>query len=189
VVVDAAVLRRFGADSETCYEGLLRADPYLHKLVAGARRLTPVVRYSNYQLTALRGVGEGWALVGDCFGFVDPVFSSGLFLAMEGARELEAAIREGGGAALRRYERRHLRHIAAWQKAADYFYDGRFFALFRMGEQAPRSLAGRLLGPHVARHVPRIFTGEATTGAYSPRLLGFMMERALDEDPEAIRIR
>jgi flavin-dependent dehydrogenase len=187
IVADAAVVRAGGDDSESRYEAFLQREPHLQGLVRGGRRLTRVVRYSNYQLTALRGVGDGWALAGDSFGFVDPVFSSGLFLAMSAGRELARALRAGGGAALRRYERRQLRHIAAWQRAADYFYDGRFFALFRMGEEA-RGRKGRWVRPHVSRHVPKVFTGEATTGVYSPRLLDFMMRRALDRDPQALRI-
>ncbi len=184
VVVDGDVLRACGSDSETRYEAFLQREPHLRELVRAGRRLTPVVRYSNYQLVSRQGVGEGWALVGDSFGFVDPVFSSGVFLAMDGARALARALCAGSRAALRRYERRQRRHVAAWQRAVDYFYDGRFFTLFRMGEEARR----RWVRAHVSRHVPKVFTGESTTGLYSPRLLDFMMRRALDRDPRPLRI-
>ena len=40
------------------------------------------MEYTNYQLVSERMVGENWALVGDTAGFIDPVFSSGLFIGM-----------------------------------------------------------------------------------------------------------
>lgn len=181
VVAPAASLRRHGETAEARYEAVLRAEPHLAKLVAGAHRVSPVARYTNYQLVTLRGVGDGWALVGDAFGFVDPVFSSGLFLAMEGAVGLCRALVSGSRAARVRYERRHLRHLEAWQRAAHYFYDGRFFALWRLGQAPADHALGRVLSAHVGRTVPRVFTGEATAGRYAPWLLDVMMARLRSE--------
>jgi flavin-dependent dehydrogenase len=148
-----------------------------------------VVRYTNYQLTTLRGVGDGWALVGDAFGFIDPVFSSGLFLAMDGALALAHAIRAGSPAALRRYERRQLRHIEAWRRAIGYFYDGRFFALFRIRDEAKMRRYGRLVDRQASKHVARIFTGEATTAWFSRWVTEFLMTHTLgDQDLGPLRI-
>jgi len=181
MVANPAVFRSLGEKPEEQYEAYLRTDPHLKRLFEGGRRVTPVVRYTNYQLTTLRGVGDGWALVGDAFGFIDPVFSSGLFLAMEGARILAEAIRDGSPVALRRYQRRHLRHLEAWRRAIGYFYDGRFFALFRIREEARARGLGRLVNWHVSKHVASIFTGEATTGWYSGWVTEFLMTHALGE--------
>jgi flavin-dependent dehydrogenase len=181
IVADPAVFRSLGEKPEEQYDAFLRTDPHLKRMFEGGRRLTPVVRYGNYQLTTLRGVGEGWALVGDAFGFIDPVFSSGLFLAMEGARILAEAIRAGTPAALRRYQRRHLQHIEAWRRAIGYFYDGRFFALFRIREEAKARGFGRLVNWHVSKHVASIFTGESTSGRYSQWVTGLLMTHALGE--------
>ena len=48
--------------------------------------------YANYQLISARGSGAGWAMVGDAFGFVDPMLSPGLCMAMSSAERLAAAI-------------------------------------------------------------------------------------------------
>jgi flavin-dependent dehydrogenase len=181
MVADPAVFRSLGEKSEEQYEAFLRTDPHLKRLFERGRRLTPVVRYTNYQLTTLRGVGDGWALVGDAFGFIDPVFSSGLFLAMDGARLLAEALREGSPAALRRYERLHLRHIEGWRRAIGYFYDGRFFALFRIRDEAKQRPFGRLVDRYAGRHVASLFTGEATNGWYSHRVTEFLMAHTLGE--------
>jgi flavin-dependent dehydrogenase len=36
--------------------------------------------------------GSGWVLVGDAFAFLDPVFSSGVYLAMSGAEQAVAVV-------------------------------------------------------------------------------------------------
>jgi len=179
IVADSRYLRRFGADLEAQFDGCAGSEPYLKRITECAERITPVVKYTNYQLTTLRGVGDGWALVGDSFGFVDPVFSSGLYLALAGARVLARAIDAGSAAALRRYQRFQLRHLAAWQRAAGYYYDGRFFALLRLRDATPARGAVRLLHGHFAAHAPRIFTGEGITSRYSTWLLDLVAERAL----------
>ena len=51
-----------------------------------------MVKYSNYQSRCTRGVGENWALAGDSYGFVDPVFSSGMLIALQSADWLAEAI-------------------------------------------------------------------------------------------------
>lgn len=50
------------------------------ELVNGEARAT-----GNYSYRATRLHGDGWLLVGDAFAFVDPVFSSGVYLAMNSA--------------------------------------------------------------------------------------------------------
>jgi len=185
IVVDPEILSRFGSDAESQYDAFLRAEPRLKRLVEGYRRLTPVMKYSNYQLKTLRGTGPGWALAGDSFGFIDPVFSSGLYLAMDGARTLAHAIHSSTRSAFRRYERHHLRHLSAWHRAAGYFYDGRFFALLRLREEGANDWVGRAIHAHVSRHAPRIFTGEGSTHRYSRWLLDFVARHALRDPARA----
>lgn len=190
IVVRPEVVSGFGRDPASQFDGILEADPHLKQLTAHGRRVSPVVRYSNYQRTTLRGVGPGWALVGDAFGFIDPIFSSGLFLAMDGARALAAAVRAGTPRAYRRYEARELRHYAAWRRLVSYYYDGRIFDLIRLGSPKQINWIGRLVNPHVTKHVARILTGESTTAPYSRWLLDFMIRRGLrTQGPSELRIR
>ncbi len=46
----------------------------------------------NYSYSASTIGGRGWMLVGDAFAFLDPVFSSGVFLAMNGAEQTAALV-------------------------------------------------------------------------------------------------
>ena len=39
--------------------------------------------------------GDGWVLVGDAFGFLDPLYSSGVLLALKSGAAAAGAIAEG----------------------------------------------------------------------------------------------
>jgi flavin-dependent dehydrogenase len=68
----------------------------------------------NYSYSASQATGSRWLLVGDAFAFVDPVFSSGVYLAMESAFQavpvVQASLRQPqhARAARRRFEA-HMR--------------------------------------------------------------------------------
>jgi flavin-dependent dehydrogenase len=58
----------------------------------GAVRAGPVHVTGNYAYDCDRMSGPGWSLVGDAWTFVDPMFSSGVFLAMNHAEHAADAI-------------------------------------------------------------------------------------------------
>ena len=68
----------------------------------------------NYSYDSTQMGGPGWVLVGDAFAFIDPVFSSGVYLAMSGAEQaaqvVDAALREPAT------ERRLLRKLERRQR-------------------------------------------------------------------------
>ena len=188
-VVDAQHLRKFGDSPEEQLDAFLREDPVIRDYARPARRVTPVVRYTNYQSRATRGVGANWALTGDSFGFVDPVFSSGMLIALQSADWLAEALLEGTPRALARYERRVAHNVRCWQRVVSWFYDGRLLTLFRVGEYVRQTLPGRLLDFHFRKHMPRIFTGEDATNPYSLGLVQFMVNYGLARnDPNGLRI-
>ena len=59
--------------------------PRLHARIAGATRTTPVEATGNYAYSCGTARGKSHLLLGDAFAFIDPVFSSGVFLAMNSA--------------------------------------------------------------------------------------------------------
>jgi flavin-dependent dehydrogenase len=69
----------------------------------------------NYSYDSARMGGPGWVLVGDAFAFLDPVFSSGVYLAMSGAEQAARVVEE----ALRHPEREAslLRKLEKRQRA------------------------------------------------------------------------
>jgi len=189
LVIDSDFIRKFGDSSEEQLDNYLRHDAVIRDFAAPARRVTPVVRYSNYQSRAARGVGRNWALVGDTFGFVDPVFSSGLLIAFQSSERLAAALVAGTPEALAAYEKETLRNLVAWQRVIGWFYDGRLLTLLKVGQYVRATLPGRLLDFHFRKHMPRIFTGEDATNRYSQGLIGFMIQYGLARnDPADLRV-
>lgn len=189
MVVPAEHLPRFGATKEERYDNLLRRDPNLRCVAGAAKRVTPVLEYTNYQLVSDRMIGDGWALVGDTAGFIDPVFSSGLFLGMNGAFLLANAIQTNSPAALQAYEREVKHHLKTWHEIIDYWYNGRLFTCFKVGEKLRDTLLVKLTFPHMNKHMGRIFGGAASNSAYSIGLLRFAMKYGMkDEDPKQFMV-
>ncbi len=190
LVLPSDALARYGGSSEETYDRCVAQDPHIRSFGGAPKRVTPVMRYNNYQMLTQRGFGDGWALTGDAFGFVDPVFSSGLMVSLDSASRLAKALLDGTPAALRAYEQHVLRHVGAWHRAVDRFYDGRLLTLFQVGFEARQRVIGRLLNLHFSRHFPQLFTGDATLRRYSSWLLQYMCKHGLTrKDPELLRVR
>ena len=190
LVAPSDYLATFGSSAEEQFDNFLRREEAARQWGEKAERLTPVVKYSNYQLRATRGTGEGWALVGDAFGFVDPVLSSGLLIGLDGAKTLARAIVSGSPASFRKYEARTIRMLDDWTRIVDAYYSGRLFTLFRVGQYVQNTWFGRLVDFHFRKHMPRVFTGEASDSRYSMAMVDFMLKYALaGNDPSDFAIR
>jgi ABC-type nitrate/sulfonate/bicarbonate transport system ATPase subunit/flavin-dependent dehydrogenase len=70
----------------------IASQPLLAQRMANARPLHAYVREGNYSYVMEQFTGPGWLLVGDAARFVDPVFSSGVSVAMESAKRASSAI-------------------------------------------------------------------------------------------------
>jgi flavin-dependent dehydrogenase len=91
----------------------LKQNPLLWERLKDAQLIGDEVRVTgNYSYDARTMGGPGWILVGDAFAFLDPVFSTGVYLAMSGAEQaaqlVDTALREPARerALLRSLERR-----------------------------------------------------------------------------------
>lgn len=65
----------------------LKLSPALWQRLEQAEQVEPVRVTGNYSYDSSQMAGPGWILVGDAFAFLDPVFSSGVYLAMSGAEK------------------------------------------------------------------------------------------------------
>jgi flavin-dependent dehydrogenase len=86
--------QRRGRTKEFLFE-TLQQNNALWKRMAKAKLIDDEVRVTgNYSYEATRIGGKGWMLVGDAFVFLDPVFSSGVYLATSGAEQTAALVNE-----------------------------------------------------------------------------------------------
>lgn len=190
VVLAPKHLEGLGKTREEQYDNFIKADPIVQQFTTKAKRVSPVVSYTNYQWKSEQFYGKGWALVGDSAGFVDPVFSTGLYLAMQSGVNLAKAIETGTQKAFQKYQEEHRRELASWQSIINTWYDGRLFTLFRMGQTYKNSFLGQFINPHMTKHVTRVFTGEIRSGSYSHKLLSFMTKYGLyKEDTSGLVIQ
>ena len=63
--------------------------------VASAKRVTGYFATKDYSYRSKQVAGDGWVLVGDAFGFLDPLYSSGVLLALKSGELAADAIVEG----------------------------------------------------------------------------------------------
>ncbi len=100
----------------------ISTSPTVAARMRHAELLSDVTSTGNYSYRSTAAWGEGYMLIGDAFGFVDPVFSSGVLLAMT-AGDLGADVADAwlgnaaaGRAKARRVERdvKHAMHRISW---------------------------------------------------------------------------
>jgi flavin-dependent dehydrogenase len=84
-----------GANHEKTYFEEVERCPALGKRIAGATRTTGFFVTRDYSYRATRVAGHGWVLVGDAFGFLDPLYSSGVLLALKSGELAAEAIVKG----------------------------------------------------------------------------------------------
>jgi flavin-dependent dehydrogenase len=80
---------------EQVYNEELALCPAVQKRVAGATRATGYFATKDYTYRSKQVAGDGWVLVGDAFGFLDPLYSSGVLLALKSGEMAADAIAEG----------------------------------------------------------------------------------------------
>jgi flavin-dependent dehydrogenase len=176
IVVDKNTAATWGNTPAERLERALHEEP-IHGLAGRARpeRLSSVAVYNNYQLISQRAWGPGWALAGDAFGFVDPMLSSGLYLAMESASRLDEALghwtpRPGGGSAfahaMNRYDKGMRQTYRSWAGLITKFYDGRIFALHEAGYRMKQIRTNRIqhaIDRRIMAHIACMASGATTT--------------------------
>ncbi len=90
----------------------------------------------NFSYSATRACGERWLMLGDAYAFIDPVFSSGVYLAMANAfagAGLVAATLDRPARAAAAARRRYTAHVQRGPRAFSWF-------IFRMTNPVMREL-------------------------------------------------
>jgi flavin-dependent dehydrogenase len=116
-----------GATPEDSLERSIHETPAVAALLAAARRTSEVRVDADYSYESERYAGDRWVIVGDAGAFLDPIFSTGVLLAMQaGVEAADALDRALAASDLSR------RHFAAYERGvrARYRYFRRFAAGF-----------------------------------------------------------
>ena len=148
----------------------LALSPELSARLRDAKLTGPATATGNYSYAAERMAGDRYILVGDAYGFVDPVFSSGVYLAMNsafrGAEVVDGALRDPRTAPrlAREFDREVRRGLRMFS-----------WMIYRMTSPTMRNL---LMGPRnvlgVQQAVVSFLAGDVfRNGPVMPRILLF----------------
>ncbi|HEV3391944.1 MAG TPA: NAD(P)/FAD-dependent oxidoreductase [Chthoniobacterales bacterium] len=94
VVMDTGAFRAERLAPEPALEKFIAEQPLMVGRMQNAVRVSPVYSAGDYSYRNKRLAGERWLLVGDAAGFIDPVFSSGVFLAVMSAEKAADTLEE-----------------------------------------------------------------------------------------------
>jgi geranylgeranyl reductase family protein len=133
--VGPATMLKGRKPDEAYFHERIAQTPYLAKRLAKATRVGPVRTISDYSYVSKRLAGDRFVMVGDAGAFLDPVFSTGVYLGMVGAFKAAEAV--DAALTTRRFSRREfvayeswlLRQVDAYKKFVKGFYKPEFVEL------------------------------------------------------------
>jgi flavin-dependent dehydrogenase len=95
VVAPFAYLFNGRGDHESTYREEVDRCPAVKQRISKGERITGYFATRDYSYRSTRVSGDGWVLVGDAFGFLDPLYSSGVLLALRSGEMAADAIADG----------------------------------------------------------------------------------------------
>jgi len=117
-------------DLESIYMQEVARCPGVQPRIADATRCEDYKAQKEYSYKAKKGAGDGWVLVGDAYGFLDPLYSSGLMLALTSAAMAADAVTEAlqandvSEARLQKWVPEHVKAMDRMRHLVCAFYDG-----------------------------------------------------------------
>lgn len=136
VVMDTTTFRKAKLSPQAALDKFVAEQPLMTERMQNAVRVSPVYSAGDYSYRNRKLFGQRWLLVGDAAGFIDPVFSSGVFLAMMSAEKaadtLDQVLRDDSNcrSAFKNYARHvnrimdiYLAFVTAWYRNAKEFIE------------------------------------------------------------------
>jgi flavin-dependent dehydrogenase len=84
-VCHADFIKNRNTDVTSFFKSVIAMSPALSDRLRDAELTGPATATGNYSYKSSRIYGPDYIMVGDAYSFIDPVFSSGVYLAMQGA--------------------------------------------------------------------------------------------------------
>ncbi len=121
---------------EQTYQEEVERCAAVKERIGGGRRITGYFATRDYSYRATQVSGDGWVLVGDAFAFLDPLYSSGVLLALRSGEMAADAIVEGlksgdvSAAQLGKWGPEFNKGVDRKRRLVCEFYDGFSFGKF-----------------------------------------------------------
>jgi len=194
VVLPKALYRRLANGSpEETLNNTIADTPIVAELMREARREWPVRVEKDFSYSASAYAGDRWILAGDAGSFLDPVFSTGVSIAMESGIEAAAELHRAlprndfSAASFAAFSRRQRKRFETFRRFVVGFYTPQFRDVFFSPEPPTlifRSVATMLAGKWNASLWTR-FLNELFFGMISIQKHFKIAHRAFRRDREA----
>jgi flavin-dependent dehydrogenase len=144
VLPQQAMKVRADSDAAELLDRAIAETPAVAELLQHARREWPVRIERDFSFGSKGYAGDRWLLAGDAGSFLDPVFSTGVAIALESGVEAGKAVDAGlkaGDLSARRfaqYSRRQQQRFRSFRRFVLGFYTPAFRDLFFASEPPPR---------------------------------------------------
>jgi len=123
-----------GLRPEELLERSIAETPFVAERMRAAERVSEIRTRKDFSYAMRKIAGENFAMVGDAAGFLDPIFSTGVYMAMKGASlaadGIEQRLRRGSMRLLRRYDRHFHRAFRRYLAFVSNFYTRPFLEVF-----------------------------------------------------------
>ena len=123
-----------GLRPEELLERTIRGTPYTARRMKDAERVGEVRTRKDFSYAMEHIAGENFACAGDAAGFLDPIFSTGVYMAMKSAGlvadGIESWLRQSDMRPLRAYERSFQKAVGRYLRFVAQFYTRPFLELF-----------------------------------------------------------
>jgi flavin-dependent dehydrogenase/glycosyltransferase involved in cell wall biosynthesis len=135
-VLHARTARGREGSTEALFDDMVSRCARVAEGLRGARRVTPVRSAANFSYRTHPVAGDRFVCVGDTLAFVDPIFSSGVYIAMQtgelAAAEILNAFADGRFEARRfnAYARRVRRGVSPFVRFIRRYYEPAFLEVF-----------------------------------------------------------
>lgn len=155
LVMGVESYRAMGCPSNEVFEQVVEKTTNLRELMADSEPTMPFQVTSDYSFFRRELASARIVRLGDSAGFIDPIFSSGVCVALWSSKVAVEMIAGANGNGLstaqrRSYTRRVKKHANVFLRLIETFYDDRKFSLF-MSERPPVGL-DRAINSIIAGH-------------------------------------
>jgi FADH2 O2-dependent halogenase len=93
VVAERETFRKYKTEPEHYFDTYVQSNKGLAQAMANAQRVNEFKMEGDYSYSLEKFCGNGFLMIGDAARFVDPIFSSGVSVAMHSARYAAEAVR------------------------------------------------------------------------------------------------
>ncbi len=128
MVTEKEVFQEAKSDYEAWFNKHSNSAPDIAKTMQSAKRINDFKAEADYSYQMDNFVGNGWVLIGDSARFVDPIFSSGVSVAMHSAKfaaeQIEIALKANdlSKEGLLPYENRLKQGVSVWYEFIQIYY-------------------------------------------------------------------